>query len=190
MANGNHPQSIVAAYPPILDTQGLGPAMIELNPQQRAFVYALLDTGGQSNTKAAALSGYAPGNPDAQRVTAYRLAHDPKVLAAIKEEANRRLHSGAILGASVLLEIANDPTHKDRFKAASELLSRGGLVMATEHKVTVEHRDDKGLIDKITVLANSLGLDPRQLLGNAAPAVDAEFEDVTPSTDGLEDLLG
>lgn len=187
----NTPAERALTYvPPISNTDGLGPAMIDLLPKQRAFVVAMLETGGQNNTKAAQIAGYSLDNYDAARATAWRLAHDPKILAAIKEEANRRLHSGAILGASVLLEIANDPTHKDRFKAASELLSRGGLVMATEHKITVERRDDKGMIDKITVLAAQLGLDPRKLLGNAAPAVDAEFEDVTATSDGLEDLLG
>ncbi len=189
MTNPTSSANLPTLYDPIVDTDGLGPHMLELTPQQRAFVLAMLDTGGQDNSKAASLAGYGGDNPGSDRVQAHRLAHSPKVLAAIKEEANKRLHSGAILGASVLIEIARDVCHKDRYKAASELLSRGGLIMATEHKITVERKDDQAMIAKITALATQLGLDPKQLLGQAAPTIDAEFEDVTPTAAGLEDLL-
>ncbi len=181
-----------AAYPPVVDTDGLSPAMLEINPQQRAFVYAMLDTGGNNPSHATRLAGYSASSTNVVHVTTYRLMHNPLILAAMKEEANRRLHSGVILGASVLVEIAKDPLHKDRLKAAQALLGHSGLVVAQEHRVIHENKDDKAMIDKITILAQQLGLDPRKLLGNAAPAsmvTDAEFTDVTPTADGLEDLL-
>jgi hypothetical protein len=101
------------------------------------------------------------------------------------------VRSGAILGASVLHEIAGDVMHKDRFKAGVELLNRSGLLVETQHRVTVEdNRSSKEIEDAIILLARRNGLDPRTLLGHspAKPdAVDAEFEEL--SSEGLEDLL-
>lgn len=175
------------------DDAHLGPAMRALPETQRRFVVAFLETGGTNATKAAALAGY--GSSDAsQRVAGHRLSHNPRVAAAIKEEADKRLRTGAILGASVLIEIAQNPTHKDRFKAAVELLNRGGLIVQTEHKVTVvDERSDKEIEDRVVALAGKLGIDPKKLLGAAfsgreADVIEAEYEEVGTS-DGLEDLL-
>lgn len=163
----------------------LGKAMRALVPQQRAFVYCLVETGGNA-TSAARAAGYgAEGTKEqrdnACRVRGYQLAHNPKVLAAIKEEADKRLHSGALLAASALLEMVNDPLNKNRFKAAVELLNRGGLIVETKHTVNVNHStsSDRETIDKITLLAKQMGLDPSRLLGQAGVVIDAEFEDVT-----------
>lgn len=166
------------------DDHDYGPAMSALNELQRRFVDAMLITGGQAGrySEAARMAGYT-GNPDSLKVTAHRLAHSPKVQAAIREEAERRVHSGAILGASVLIEIAQDSQHKDRFKAATRLLDMAGLIVTTQHKVTVEHTgDDAEKIRSVIAMAKAMGMDPRKLLGNAGvtaeeiAAVDAEFE--------------
>lgn len=163
-----------------------GPAMKRLRPMQQAFVEAMLLTGGASNTKAARMAGYA-GNSDTLRATAYRLAHDPDIKEAIREEAGNRVHSGAILGASVLLEIANDPTHKDRFKAASALLDRSGLVVEHKQTVVVQHTmEDNEKIKRIVEMSKRLGLDARQLLGEAgvgSDIIDAEFAPVAAEED-------
>lgn len=180
-----------------VEEAALGPAMRKLNAQQRSFVYALVETGGNAS-QAAAAAGYGEGSPtpelraNAYRVRGYQLSHDPKVLAAIKEEAEKRLHSGALLAASVLIEMANDKSSKHQFKAAVELLNRSGLIVATEHRVTVEHQggSDKETIDRIRNLAGVLGLDPVKLLGSAGVIIDAEFTEVpVATTEGLEDLL-
>lgn len=161
---------------PITDTSGLGPAMIRLNPQQRAFVVAFIETGGQDYTRAATIAGYCPDNQQARRVTAYRLAHDPKVQAAIKEVADKRLRSGAILAAEVLLQIAADPTHKDRLKASVELLNRAGLLVVNQTEVVHRTEDEADRVKRITEYCRTLGLDPRELLGCAGVTVDAEFK--------------
>lgn len=170
----------------------LGPAMQALSPPQRAFVIALLETGARDDHLAAKMAGYG-GTDGATRVAAFRLAHNPKVQAAIKEEADRRLRAGAILAASALVDIASDTRHKDRYKAAVELLNRAGLIVQTEHKVIVE---DNRLTDEIEAgiiaLAQRLNVDPTKLLGTQskaarkAEAVDAEFTEV----DDITDLLG
>lgn len=198
----------IAPYAPVHDTAGLGKAMRKILPQQRAFVMAYVETGGIDATAAARAAGYG-GTPGAQRVAGYRLTHDEKVLAAIKEEADKVVRSGVLLGAKTLVEIAANPSHKDQLKAATELMNRSGLLLATQHNVNVNVNltDDREIAADITAMARKLGLDPRALLGQAGlkylPApdtIDAEFEvveeggeeteeDPTMSAEGLEDLL-
>lgn len=184
------------ALVPMKGTGAPGPAMSALSTRQQAFVRYMLQTGGQNAKRCAAAAGYT-GNDNTMAVTAHRLAHDEKVLAALKEEADKRIRSGAILGASVLAEIAGDVTHKDRLKAAIELLNRAGLLTATlhkhEHAVTVTNTaDEKAQIARITEMAAKLGVDPKKLLGGF---IDAEFSEVealpapAAGTDGLEDIL-
>lgn len=185
-------------YPPVPDSPGLGPAMAAIEPKQRAFVQALIDSGGNNRRRAATLAGYG-NTPESSNTAAHRLAHDPKIVAAIKEEAEKVLHSAVALGAKVLVEIASDPMHKDRLKAAQSLLDRGGLLLVQRSEVVHTHRDDNAMIERITILAQALNLDPAQLLGNigvgtarkalSGPVVDAEFTEIVGTADGLEDLL-
>lgn len=179
----------------------MGPALAKLLPQQRAFVRALIATGGGDNTKAARLAGYGGTNPQSAHVQASRLAHNPKVVEAIREEAERTIRASVALGAGVLVEIAKDAMHKDRFKAANALLDRGGMLLVQKSEVLHHHlTDEKSVTERITVLAERLGLDPVLLLGNvgspvgrlaslSGPVVDAEFTEVSTGAEGLEDLL-
>lgn len=164
----------------------LGPAMRALNPQQRAFVIAMGEVTDGNQTTAALMAGYgADSATDAQRKAAARvrgsvLAQDPKVLAAIKECAEKRLHSGALIATKALLEMVNDPLDKNRFKAACRLLDQAGLVVVTQHQVTHVHgqNSDKETIARITDLASKLGIDANKLLGQTGPVIDAEFEEI------------
>lgn len=182
------PQEITIRLPP--DTK-LGPAMLALNEKQRAFVHALLATGGRSYTEAAIAAGYAAdGNKNVAAVTGSRLAHDPRVLEAIHEEAVARLHAGAALATSELVKIAGDSTHPKQVNAITALLDRVGIPARTEHKVTVESEDAKSVMAEIRQLAGQLGVDPAKLIGHNA-ALDAEFTEVPTvgSIEGLEDLF-
>ncbi len=187
-----------AALVPRAGTGEGGPAMAELPPRQQAWVRRMVETGGTNGLACAMDVGYT-GNRKTLSVTAHRLAHDMKILAALKEEADKRIRSGALIGASVLIEIAGDTMHKDRFRAATELLNRAGLQVVTEHKVTVTNSgDEKAMIERIASMASQLGLDSKKLLGGF---VEAEFTEVTAlpaptadlgstdGTEGLEDLL-
>lgn len=182
---------------PIVSTVGLGKAMRAINPKQRAFVRAFVLTGGSNATRACAMSGYGD-TEGSRRATAWRLTHDPKILAAIKEAADSMLRANILIGSQVLVEIAQNPHHKDRFKAAQALLDRGGLIVAAQHNVNLnitEETPNSQIIDRIKVLSSQLGLDPSVLLGREAskslppPSIDAEFEEVEMSAEGLEDLL-
>jgi phage terminase small subunit len=167
--------------------------MLAITPPQRAFVVALLESGARDNSLAAGIAGY--GNTEGTRWNAgHRLSRHPKIQAAIKEEADRRLRAGAILAASALIEIAGNAQHKDRFKASVELLNRAGLLVETQHRVIVEddRRTTREIEEAIVLMAKRNGLDPATLLGSHArtmvvpDVVDAEYTEV----DDLSDILG
>lgn len=188
-----HPISRASAFP--VPAEGtLGPAMQALSENRRCFVVAMLETGGQNHAHAAYMAGYGK-DTEVARVSACRMMRDPSVLAAIREEADRRLRSGAILGASVLMEIASNQMHKDRLKAAESLLNRSGLVVEQTHRVIHEdNRSDDELKRAVIAMAMKYGMDPAKLLGDdtkKVAAIDGEFVEVElTGAEGLEDLLG
>ena len=109
-----HPASVI---PP---DYKCGPAMRKLNDRQRAFVTAMLDFGGRDNTKAARAAGYSDPGPEGLRQTAYRLAHDPDIIEAIREEGQARLNAAGIMAVNTLLDIADDATTEKKRPAQSD----------------------------------------------------------------------
>lgn len=181
--------------------QNFGPAMGELTDLQRAWVYALVEKGG-NGTEAAMIAGYGANAATAAlrdgacRVASHSNSRNPKIQAAIREEAGHRLYTGALIGASVLMEIAGDVFHKDRLKAAKLLLEHNGYQIIAEQNINVNHTstDTKAVIARIVDMAGRLGLDPQALLGRYGVVVDAEFKVIEDksapaSAAGLEDLL-
>jgi phage terminase small subunit len=165
--------------------------MLALNPRQRAFVTAILTFPHCSNARAAAEAGYGGENPATLGVTGHRLAHNSLVIAALQEEADKRLRSSSVLAVNVMCEIATSPksADKDRLKAAGMIADRVGLHAKSEHKVITEDASttDSAMRDRIKVLCDAMGIDPRALLGNMV-------KDITPptiidGTEGLEDIL-
>jgi hypothetical protein len=158
-----------------------GARYADLDEMQQRWIDAMLETGGKSQKDAARIAGYANGaSGKGWAVAGHRNAHNPKVLAVLRAEADIRLRSGAVLGASALIEMVQDQMHKDRFKAAVELLNRAGLLVTKEVKINVEHKTtDDEKIAKIIAMSKKLGLDPAALLGQAGVQyVDAEFSEV------------
>ena len=163
-----------------------GSAMAALAPQEAAFVEAMIAGGAGPSCveKAAAAAGYSPGSG-----YGWKLMRKSKILAALREEAAKGLLGGALLGQKVLFEIATDQTHKDRFRAARELLAHSGFTITQEQKITVEHvnSETRELIKEISDFAKATGLDAKQLLGSIGISreepVDAEFAEVGPEGD-------
>lgn len=149
-----------------------GKAMASLPDKQRLFVITMLQHGvdPKAAAKAAAQLGYHPNY-------GYALMRDEGILAALREEATKRLVSGALVGVNVLLEIAQNPMHKDQFRAAKELAGINGFT--SEQRIVVEHltEDTKAQMRQIKDMAGQLGMDPKQLIA-AAGITDAEFEEV------------
>jgi phage terminase small subunit len=177
------------------EKSNLGPHMRALTEKQRGFVVACVEHG-MNYSRAYAAAGYSAGlGGEIARAEGYKLARHPKIILAMREEAETRLTTGALIGAVAVMEIAMDAMHKDRFKAAERLLNQNGFGITTRHEVHVtDHRTTQELIERAHVLAAKLGMDPKALLGeHTAPAqlpapIDAEYEEVG-STEGLEDLL-
>ena len=173
-----------------------GPAMLACTELERNFVLALLDQGDDNHMRAAIAAGSKASTPSSQRVTGWRLAHNPRVIEAMKEEGRRRMDSTTIMAISQLAKIAGNQMHKGQLRAIEMILDRTGFNAMTEHKVTVEHKTEPEQIERLKRFAGILGLDSQKLLG-AAGIVDAEFTDITPariaentgSTEGIEDLL-
>lgn len=193
----------------------LGPAMRALNERQRLFVVATFEQGKRDATACARAAGYQ-GDPNTMRVTAHRLSHDPRIIAAMKEEGQRRmdmLGSIAIEKLGAILETSID--EKTQLKAIDMALNRTGFHATSEHINRNETiMSDIEKIERITALAKTLGVEPAKLLGRFAPkevtddgndtsgiagvavagsggtdtVIDADFEEVG-STEGLEDLL-
>lgn len=198
-----------AIYQPIPDdNMSLGPAMKAIEPKQRAFVLAYVEQAKEDATAAALAAGYGSisetdeGRKKAAKQAGWRLIHDEKIAEAIKELASDKFRVATFKATAVLLEIMDDPTHKDRFKAAERVLAQNGMGVAiqVDHRHTHRNMDDESMIRRIAALAKDQGLDPKRLLGTVGvDYTDAEFEDVTNSLTapaapamsaaGLEDLL-
>lgn len=169
----------------------LGPAMKKLNERQRAFVIAMLDHGGIELKRCAIEAGYPdpPANPNYIRVQANRLAHDPTVQEAIREEGLKRMNSAAIAAPSVVMKIMNDTAAepKDRLKAAEMIMNRIGMNPTTEHKVTVTHKDEDPaeMVKRIEQLMAKYKLDSQKALEGTL--IEAEYEEVDENS--IEDLL-
>ena len=155
-----------------------GKAMGGLEDRKRRFVIAMLQMGTNPKAapRAAASLGYHPNY-------GYQLMRDEGVLAALREEATKRLAGAALVGVNVLLEIAQSPTHKDQFRAAKELAGINGFT--AEQRIVVEHisEDSKAQIRQIREMAAQLGLEPKQLI-EAAGIVDAEYTEVEEAKPG------
>jgi hypothetical protein len=137
----------------------LGEAMRALSPPMRAWVFHKVQLGC-SNLRAAELAGYS-GTPEVLKVTGHRIAHDPRVQAAMTEEAKKVLRSEGGRSLKVLCEIRDNPQaeNKDRLKAAIEIMNRAGLNAIAESHLTVEHRLSESEQDRrILALAAELGM--------------------------------
>lgn len=176
-----------------------GPAMMALPPRKQLFVMAMIEAGPDiTYMRAAHLAGYEAADRSELMKIAYSLSHDPGILAAIKEEAEKHLKANAMLATMAMVEIASNNEHKDRFRAAATILDRVGLA-AVEHKeVTVNHTHTtrKSALLELVEIARDMGLDPKVLLGTMSDVVDADFEVVQkalpppePDFYGLEDVL-
>jgi phage terminase small subunit len=164
----------------------MGPKMSALTTKQQAFIVAIMELGTRDFTRAAAAAGYSEGGSHgALKVTAFRLAHDPRIQEAMFEFSQRRMNSGGPIAVDVVFEIMTDPTHKDRLKAAQIFLDRTGLHAKSEHKVTVEDvsKTDEAMVARFLHLAkqNKMPIEQiRATLEGTGVVIDADFTVVEP----------
>lgn len=177
---------------PMPHVDDLGPAMRECTEKERAFVVALYFYGG-NHAQAAAAAGYTQSSRNALDVAAHQVYHRERVQRAIKEYAASTPLSEMLPAAMASWKkIIEDDGHKDQAKMIIELANRAGLHAVSEHKLTVEHKDDRvAKIRALLELAKKLGQDPKALLGAATDVTDADFEmlAIEDGREGLEDVL-
>ncbi len=175
-----NPTSGVAVVPDP-EEPGLGPAMRALNPAQRRFALAAVMFPLAKDWQIAKAAGYSDRSHGSLRVAAHRLFHDDKVLAAIRECADKEVRSGLMLGLATIKKIARSDFHKDQFKAANTLAGLNGFAVAQNINVnqTVTDHSGQAIMARIKALAEKHGLDPQKLLGRReAEPIDAEFVEV------------
>jgi phage terminase small subunit len=152
--------------------------MRDLTDMQRQFVIAYFDSGGRSPQLAAKIAGYQGGDAAcAQR--GYELTRNPKVLRAMREEAERRFGSSLVTATVALEGILLNPNHKDHYKAITRTLDQNGMIVQTQHRVVVEdNRTPAEVIERIRKYALDVGLDPAKVLKSNGIVIDAEFTEV------------
>ena len=165
------------------------PAMSALTALQREFVYQWCEHPNYNGAQLVAAAGFQ-GNANTLRVTAHRLTHDEKILAAMNEEAGKRIKTGGLIGVQAIIKIALNEQHKDHLKAALALLDRTGFHALTEHKVTVDDKRPQTkaeLVEAVRRVAAEAGLTAdaaEKLIGQGATdVVDATFEEIPNEED-------
>lgn len=155
--------------------------MSALTDLQRQFVAAMMLLGPTLTRARAAAAAMGAKFPDQ---TAHTMMRNPRVLAALKEEAGKRLIGAALVGVDVMTKIATSDDHKDQFKAAKFLAEINGFTV--EQKITVEHvnADQREIVQRIIDNARIAGQDPTPLLAQIG-ITDAEFT-VVSSADVAE----
>lgn len=120
--------------------------------------------------RAAEKAGYHP-------LHGYVLMRNDAILAAIHEETTKKLQGSVLTATKALVEIVEDEEHRDRFKAAKEIIAINGFT--PEQKITVKHisSNSKSLVEQIREMAKELGRDPKILL-EAYGIIDGEFTEV------------
>jgi len=128
----------------------LGPAMQALNERQRSFVehYLRLAPARGAQTDAARRAGYRGSTKLNMARIASHLMRDPKIVAAIAEEAKKIIRGGSADAAKALMALVQDPKHRDHARAIDMVLARTDPEVSI-HDVKVSHTvvdlDEEGL---------------------------------------------
>lgn len=155
--------------------------MTACNPAQRRFAIAAVMYPLAKDWQVAKAAGYSDRSHGALRVTAHRLFHNERVLAAIRECADKEIRSSGMLAVATIKKIVRNDAHRDQFKAAAMLAGLNGFSVAQNINVnqTITDNSGKAIMERISLLASKLGLDPQRLLERpAGPVVEAEFSEV------------
>jgi hypothetical protein len=119
----------------------MGEAMRALpNEKWRNFVRNYcVDTEHGSAARAYRNAGFT-GNDVTARSQAYRMLHDPRVVAALSEYSRLILRAGAPEAVAAAMNIIRDPTHRDHGRMVAALIDRVDPLLQTRHSVEVSHK--------------------------------------------------
>jgi len=162
---------VMADLPFEPDTENFGPAMLALSEQQRRFVLAWIADGGKGKAaKAAAAAGYSTKS-EANKVRAWHLLRNPKIEAAIREEAQR--HFGTTIAVKAMLrlgELVENDDPKVSASAIDSVLDRVGPSRHHTQDVRVEKVDARGTAELLKAIEN--------IRQRALPVMDTTAETV------------
>src|ERR1700731_3198572 len=124
------------------------PKLEALTEKQRNFVLHLVEhgaTGGHGSK--GYTEAYMAAFPDATKATAKpeasKLMRQKRIHEAIREEVESRISAGGLPKAyAAMMDIIDDPGHKDRFRAAKHVAALAGVNTVQEHHVTHETLGD------------------------------------------------
>jgi Terminase small subunit len=173
----------------LLPTTEFGPEMRKLFVVEQMFV-CMLFNGATSATKAAELAGVEADTRANLRVKAHRMLRNPLVIAAIKEEAQRRTVALLPRAQMALANLIENPHSEHHFKAINTVRSESGLAAVVKKVIDVNvNVTDKDKLKAIELFAKNHGIDPKTLLGfDPHPTTDAEFEEIEPETSVEDDM--
>jgi hypothetical protein len=159
----------------LTQTLRFGPAMTSLTDKQRAFVIAWNNAGGKNAAEAARTAGYADSGPSgaSARNVAHKLLLDPRIQAAVIEDARARFVGTIADDLHSLSQIAGNPQHKRQLDAIKMRLHHAGMIETV--KMEVEHKVDPTLAQKLDELKRLAAITGDDI----SDIVDADFEDVT-----------
>src|SRR5712671_1981149 len=121
--------------PDTIEAGRVGPKMRALpSDRMRAFVEYLAKTGTRNECEAARAAGYLDG--PGLNVTAHRLSKDERILAALREECERRTRFTLPGAVHALERMIDDPDHRGHLEAVKLALAMGGLTVKQEVAVT------------------------------------------------------
>jgi hypothetical protein len=112
------------------------------NDNWRAFCHALVTGPGGHGKNVAAYreAGFGKDSDNStQAKAAYLIAHDDRMIAAVRAESLRLVRSGHPEAVNALYDIMRDVTHKDRARVAMAFLDRADPLV-TRQDISVTHK--------------------------------------------------
>lgn len=138
--------------------------MLTLDERQRRFVVGWIAARGKNAARVATAAGYS-NKGDGAKVTAHHLLHNPKIIKALGEEADRRLDGLAVLAVAALGANLGSSNPKVRQAAADSVLDRTGRARKTSHEVHVDQTDSRTTQEILAEVRRLMG-------GDAVPVID------------------
>lgn len=154
------------------DPETLGPAMLALTPIRKRFARGFVAAGGKNLAEIARAAGYSDV-ADGAKVRAQQCVNDPKVIAAIREEASRTFDLKAVQAMHALSELVEESQdEKVRLSAAGMILDRTGFGPRSTQNITVTHEDNRSTAELLAEIRKLAG--PRLAL----PVIEGQCEEV------------
>jgi phage terminase small subunit len=162
-----------------------GPKMKALpTDRHRAFVRALYEVrpGHGASVKAAKAAGWGceTSTPQSMATIASRLAHDERVLDAIREEDEKRIRASAPRAIRALSSLIENPASRDHARGIAMVLDRVHPA-ETQHTVKVQHDVTPDFRETAQIHARIAELTAKFRVPLPAPAahvIDGEFSEI------------